>query len=163
MYSLVFVAPVRVNQRTCGMQLKSVYVYCTSKFTQNGSNMGHPEMLIIYESDGIGNRIKNMRKLRGAVRNLFCYILHNHANPMFYINKLKTSLIFKVPIKMMWLSMIILPMVGLHLLNKNNNFSFSPYAHFNSTTNRSAAEAADQLGCSNHINNFTAALKFINR
>ena len=31
----------------------------------------------------------------------------------------------------------------IHLLNKNNNFSFSPHAHFNSTTSRSAASAAD--------------------
>ena len=30
-----------------------------------------------------------------------------------------------------------------HSSNKNNNFSFSPHAHFNSTTSRSAAEAAD--------------------
>ena len=30
-----------------------------------------------------------------------------------------------------------------HLSNKNNNFSFSPHAHFNSTTCRSAASAAD--------------------
>ena len=30
-----------------------------------------------------------------------------------------------------------------HLSNKNNNFSFSPHAHFNSTTSRSAASAAD--------------------
>ena len=68
---------------------------------------------LFIQQDGFGTVSKTCGN--NVEQSVTCFVvnLHNHANSMLYINKLKTSLIFKEPIKMIWLRMTILTIVGL--------------------------------------------------
>ena len=78
MYSEVFVAPGRVNQRACGMQLKSVYVYLHSEnlghsFAQNGSNLGHPECSLLMQPDRFGTVSKTCGNI--VEQSVTCFVI----------------------------------------------------------------------------------------